>query len=128
MGIKVDIGGEVMDIAWAEIKPEDLATLATAAFEGKGSELNAQLAAFAFAHRLQDVFFQVDMAIEASGETGPAVEQVRRALGRVDRRFAPPEPKKPGEPAVPVPGMQDDGMQDAGMEDGGMADETKPPK
>ena len=123
MGVKVDIGGEVVDVAWAEFRPEDLAPLARAAFEGQGPELNAQLAAFAFAHRLQDVFFQVEIAVEASGESGPAVDQVRRELARADKRFAPPEPKKPGSAAGPETGMQDAGMQDAGK-----PDETKPPK
>jgi hypothetical protein len=94
--MQVTVNGETSDMPWTQFKAEDLANLAAEAFRGNGAELNAQLAAFSFAHRVPDVFYNAAMAVRASNDGGPMDQQVGLALERAEVRFAPPEaPKKP---------------------------------
>jgi hypothetical protein len=61
MGLQVERDSDLVDLRWVEIEPAALAELATKAFLEK--DYAEPLAAFAWAHRLDDLFYQAVFAL-----------------------------------------------------------------
>jgi hypothetical protein len=81
-GLQVERGGDLADVRWADVAPADLAALATAAFAGSEEDRGEIVAAYAFAHRLEDLFWQAVLSLD---------EVVRERSGlesRAEARFS----------------------------------------
>ena len=80
-GLQVERDSDLVDLRWAEIEPAALADLATAAFAEK--DYAESLAAFAFAHRLENLYWQAVLSLSD-------VARERSALmeARAEARFA----------------------------------------
>ena len=80
-GLQVERDSDLVDLRWADIEPAALADLATAAFAEK--DYAESLAAFAFAHRLENLYWQAVLSLSD-------VARERSALmeARAEARFA----------------------------------------
>jgi hypothetical protein len=87
-GPQVKVGSDVLDVAWADLPPAEIASLAQRAFEGKELRFQEMLAVYAWAHRVRDAFYASAIGVKmASASSGSGGELAERLLARAKDRF-----------------------------------------
>jgi tRNA A-37 threonylcarbamoyl transferase component Bud32 len=86
--VQARVGGKTKTYKWADIPAAQILQLATHALESEGTTGVFRQFAFAFAHRLEDEFWNLQLELGGAGDVAPFRKTMAALEARIDARIA----------------------------------------
>jgi serine/threonine-protein kinase len=85
---EVDQDGTAKSLAWTEVPPAEIARVAKSALAGKGTRVAMQLMAFAWVHRIDELFWGSELEVGMASDRGPFERDVQSLKRTWEERLA----------------------------------------